>query len=67
MLLLTDERHLRGARPARPHAGRSSARRTGAYAVTLETCAFPNLGYEVDARPRPGRDRADHAPTASRR
>ncbi len=29
-------------------------KKEGAYAVTLETCAFPNLGYEVDTCLGPG-------------
>ena len=54
-------RDLRGPRPARPHARWSSAARKARMRGTLETCALPNLDYEVDTLPGPGRDRADHA------
>jgi amidophosphoribosyltransferase len=46
ILLLTDH----GLYAARDALGRTPVvigRRDGAYAATLETCAFPNLGYEV--------------------
>ena len=46
MLLLTD----RGIYAARDALGRTPViigRKDGAWAVTLETCAFPNLGYET--------------------
>lgn len=46
LLLLTDE----GVYAARDKLGRTPVvigKKEGAYAVTLETCAFPNLGYEI--------------------
>ncbi len=46
LLLLTD----RGIYAARDALGRTPVivgRKDGAWAVTLETCAFPNLGYET--------------------
>lgn len=46
MLLLTDK----GVYAARDRLGRTPillGRKDGAYAATLESCAFPNLGYET--------------------
>ena len=46
MLLLTDE----GVYAARDKLGRTPiilGQKAGAYAATMETCAFPNLGYET--------------------
>ena len=56
MLLLTDE----GVYAARDKLGRTPiilGQKAGAYAATLETCAFPNLGYETAARPWAGGNR----------
>jgi amidophosphoribosyltransferase len=53
MLLLTD----RGVYAARDRRGRTPiviGRKDGAWAASLETCAFPNLGYEVDRYLGPG-------------
>jgi len=53
MLLLT----ARGIYAARDRLGRTpvvAGHRPGAYAVTMETCAFPNLNYEVQACLGPG-------------
>ncbi|HUT59607.1 MAG TPA: amidophosphoribosyltransferase [Phycisphaerae bacterium] len=53
MLLLTEE----GIYAARDMLGRTPVilgRKDGAWAVTMETCAFPNLGYEVDRYLGPG-------------
>ncbi len=54
LLLLTDK----GIYAARDAKGRTPVivgrERTGGYAVTLETCAFPNLGYEIDSELGPG-------------
>ena len=53
LLLLTEE----GIYAARDRYGRTPlviGRKDGAYAVTLETCALPNLGYEVDRYLGPG-------------
>jgi amidophosphoribosyltransferase len=53
MLLLTDE----GIYAARDRLGRTPVvlgRREGAAAVTMETCAFPNLGYKVERYLGPG-------------
>jgi amidophosphoribosyltransferase len=53
LLLLTD----RGVYAARDRLGRTPVvlgRKDGARAATLETCAFPNLGYEVDRYLGPG-------------
>jgi amidophosphoribosyltransferase len=47
MLLLTEK----GIYAARDRLGRTPViigRKDGAYAATLETCAFPNLGYRVE-------------------
>jgi amidophosphoribosyltransferase len=47
VLLLTD----RGIYASRDRLGRTPVvigRKDGAIAATLETCAFPNLGYEID-------------------
>ena len=45
-------RHLRRPRPAGPHADHRPA--DGALAVSSETCAFPNLDYEVERYLGPG-------------
>ncbi len=53
MLLLTDE----GIYAGRDRLGRTPvilARRDGAYAATLETCALPNLNYEIVRDLAPG-------------
>ena len=53
MLLLTDE----GLYAARDRLGRTPVavgRREGAWCASSETCAFPNLGYEVDRQLGPG-------------
>ena len=53
MLLLTEE----GIYAARDRLGRTPVvigRKQGALAATLETCAFPNLGFEVDRFLGPG-------------
>jgi amidophosphoribosyltransferase len=53
ILLLTDQ----GLYAARDRLGRTPVvigRGQGAYAATLETCAFPNLGYEAEAILGPG-------------
>jgi len=53
IMLLTD----RGIYAARDRLGRtplSIGRKNGSYAVTLETCAFPTLGYEPDRELGPG-------------
>lgn len=53
MLLLTDD----GIYAARDKLGRTpiiTGSKDGAWAVTLETCAFPNLGYTVDRFLGPG-------------
>ncbi|PID39546.1 MAG: amidophosphoribosyltransferase [Proteobacteria bacterium] len=53
MLLLTDQ----GIYAARDRLGRTPltiGRREDAYAVSSETCAFPNLGYEVNHCLGPG-------------
>ncbi len=53
ILILTDD----GVLAARDRYGRTPvvlARKPGAFAVSLETCAFPNLGYEVDRFLGPG-------------
>ncbi|NVM38484.1 MAG: amidophosphoribosyltransferase [Candidatus Lokiarchaeota archaeon] len=53
LLILTDE----GIFAARDKLGRTPlivGKRTGAYAVTMETCAFPNLGYEITKYLGPG-------------
>jgi amidophosphoribosyltransferase len=53
MLLLTDQ----GIYVARDRLGRTPVvigRKDGACAATLETCAFPNLGYETQAYLGPG-------------
>ncbi len=53
MLLLTDH----GVYAARDRLGRTPVilvKRPGAHAVTLETCALPNLDYEVDRDLGPG-------------
>jgi amidophosphoribosyltransferase len=53
ILLLTDE----GIYAARDRLGRTPiviGRKDGAYAATMETCAFPNLDYEVERYLGPG-------------
>ena len=53
MLLLT----AKGIYAARDRLGRTPViigRKEGAYAATLETCAFPNLGYTVEKELGPG-------------
>jgi len=53
ILLLTDE----GIYAARDRQGRTPVivgRKDGAYAATLETCAFPNLGFEIETYLGPG-------------
>ena len=53
LLLLTDD----ALYAARDRLGRTPValgRKDGAYAVTLETCALPNLGYEVERHLGPG-------------
>jgi amidophosphoribosyltransferase len=53
ILILTED----GVLAARDRFGRTPvvlARKPGAFAVSLETCAFPNLGYEVDRFLGPG-------------
>ena len=53
LLLLADN----GIYAARDRLGRTPVvigRKPGAYAATLETCALPNLGYEVDRYLGPG-------------
>ena len=53
ILLLTDK----GIYAARDRVGRTPiaiGRKDGAYCATLETCALPNLGYEVDRQLGPG-------------
>ncbi len=53
LLLLTNE----GIYVARDRYGRTPlvvGRKAGGYAVTLETCALPNLGYEIERYLGPG-------------
>jgi amidophosphoribosyltransferase len=53
MLLLTD----RGIYAARDRLGRTPiaiGKKEGAYAASSETCAFPNLGFEVEKHLGPG-------------
>ena len=53
ILLLTDE----GIYAARDRLGRTPiiiGKKDGAFAATLETCAFPNLGYKTDKILGPG-------------
>jgi amidophosphoribosyltransferase len=53
VLLLTDQ----GIYASRDRLGRTPViigRKEGAVAVTLETCAFPNLGYEIERELGPG-------------
>jgi amidophosphoribosyltransferase len=53
MLLLTD----RGIYAARDKLGRTPVaigKKEGAYAATSETCAFPNLGFEIERHLGPG-------------
>ena len=57
--------HLRRPRPRSDGRPIVIGRKDGACAATFETCAFPNLEYEVERCLGPGRDRADRRPTAS--
>jgi amidophosphoribosyltransferase len=53
LLLLTKD----GMYAARDRLGRTPViigQKDGAYAATMETCAFPNLGYEIDRYLGPG-------------
>ena len=53
LLLLTED----GMYAARDRLGRTPViigRKDGAYAATMETCAFPNLSYEIDRYLGPG-------------
>ena len=53
LLLLTRD----GIYAARDRLGRTpvvTGRKNGAYAATMETCAFPNLGFEIDRYLGPG-------------
>ena len=53
LLLLTKD----GIYAARDRLGRTPViigRKDGAYVATMETCAFPNLGYEIDRYLGPG-------------
>lgn len=53
MLLLTDK----GIYAARDRLGRTPiviGQKPGAYAASMETCAFPNLGYEIERELGPG-------------
>ena len=53
MLILTED----GIIAARDRLGRTPiviGRKDGAYAVTSESCSFPNLGYEIDGFVGPG-------------
>jgi amidophosphoribosyltransferase len=53
VLLLTDK----GIYAARDRLGRTPViigRKDGAFAATLETCAFPNLGYRIEKELGPG-------------
>ena len=53
MLLLTEQ----GVYAARDRLGRTpvvTGKKQGAYAATIETCAFANLGYEIDRYLGPG-------------
>ncbi|MGV9200383.1 MAG: amidophosphoribosyltransferase [Promethearchaeia archaeon] len=53
LLIVTDD----GLYAARDKHGRTPlviGKKFGSYAVTLETCAFPNLGYEIDKFLGPG-------------
>ena len=53
LLLLTEK----GIYAARDKVGRTPiiiGKKTGSYAATLETCAFPNLGYEITKYLGPG-------------
>ena len=54
LLLLTDEGHLRRPRPPGPHAHRHRPEATAPTAATLETCALPNLDYEIERYLGPG-------------
>ena len=59
ILLLTDQ----GIYAARDRLGRTPViigKKEGAFAVTFETCAFPNLGYEVEHELGPGEVVAGH-------
>ncbi len=53
MLILTSE----GIYAARDKLGRTPlilGKKSGSYAITMETCAFPNLGYEITKYLGPG-------------
>jgi amidophosphoribosyltransferase len=53
MLILTEE----GIYAVRDKLGRTPlilGKKEGSYAVTMETCAFPNLGYQIDKYLGPG-------------
>jgi amidophosphoribosyltransferase len=53
MLILTDE----GIYVARDKFGRTPliiGKKPGSYAITMETCAFPNLGYNIEKYLGPG-------------
>jgi len=53
LLILTDK----GIYAARDKLGRTPliiGKKEGSYAVTMETCAFPNLGYDIDKILGPG-------------
>ncbi len=53
LLILTDD----GIFAARDKFGRTPliiGKKAGAYAITMETCAFPNLGYEITKYLGPG-------------
>jgi amidophosphoribosyltransferase len=53
-LLLLTETALYAARDRLGRTPIALGRKDGAYAVTLETCALPNLGYEVERQMGPG-------------
>ena len=53
-LLILTEKGIYAARDGRGRTPVIIGRKTGSYAVTMETCAFPNLGYEVERDLGPG-------------
>lgn len=53
-LLLLTEKGIYAARDSRGRTPVIIGRKTGAYAVTMETCAFPNLELEVERDLGPG-------------
>jgi amidophosphoribosyltransferase len=53
-LLLLTEKGIYAARDGRGRTPVIIGRKTGAYAVTMETCAFPNLEFEVERDLGPG-------------